>query len=150
AFTFVAESMDRSGMGVATLAPRTGMRAEVPALRDPPILTMADMGMAGMDHGAPGGAMDHSQMDHSKMSADEMAKMDMPGMDMSGGDGIAGMDMSGMKMRDTSMLPPDVKVGPGLDMVSMNAADRMDYPGIGLDKVDHRVLNYKQLAALTP
>ena len=154
AFTFVAESMDRSGMGVATLVPRAGMRAEVPALRDPPILTMADMGMAGMDHGESGGApasgMDHSQMDHSKMSADEMAKMDMPGMDMSGGDGMAGMDMGGMKMRDTSMLPSDVKVGPGLDMVSMNAADRMGDPGIGLDKVDHRVLNYKQLAALIP
>ena len=41
---------------------------------------MADMGMAGMDHGESGGApasgMDHSQMDHSKLSADEMAKMD--------------------------------------------------------------------------
>tara|TARA_R110002110_G_scaffold276305_7_gene491627 strand:+ start:17 stop:517 length:501 start_codon:yes stop_codon:yes gene_type:complete len=35
-------------------------------------------------------------------------------------------------------------------MVSMNAADRMGDPGIGLDKVDHRVLNYKQLAALIP
>lgn len=134
AFTFVAESMDRSGMGVATLAPRPGLRAEVPPLRDPPLLTMADMGM---DMGGMEG------MDHSKMSAEDMAKMDM-----SGGDSMAGMDMSGMKMRDTSMLPPNVKVGPGIDMVAMNPADRMGYPGLGLDKVDHRVLNYKQLTAL--
>src|SRR3546814_5769578 len=53
--TIVAESMDRSGMAVATLASRPGARAAVPALRDPPLLTMADMGMnhgsGGMDHG---------------------------------------------------------------------------------------------------
>ena len=30
AYTFVAETIDRSGMGVATLAPREGMRAAVP------------------------------------------------------------------------------------------------------------------------
>ena len=65
-------------------------------------------------------------------------------------DDMAGMDMSGMKMRDTALLPPDVKVGPGIDMVSMNPVDRMGDPGIGLDKVDHRVLNYRQLAALAP
>jgi FtsP/CotA-like multicopper oxidase with cupredoxin domain len=52
AFTFVAESIDRSGMGHATLAPRLGMRAPVPPLRDRPVLTMKDMGMGGMDHGA--------------------------------------------------------------------------------------------------
>src|SRR3546814_705818 len=65
--TIVAESMDRSGMAVATLASRPGARAAVPALRDPPLLTMADMGMnhgsGGMDHG--GGDM--AGMDHSAM-----------------------------------------------------------------------------------
>ena len=57
AFTVFAESMDRSGYARGTLAPRTGMSATVPQLREPPILTMADMGMdhdmemhAGMDH----------------------------------------------------------------------------------------------------
>jgi CopA family copper-resistance protein len=51
AFTFVAEAIDRSGMARATLAPRMGMSAPVPPLRDRPILTMRDMGM---DHGAGG------------------------------------------------------------------------------------------------
>ena len=60
------------------------------------------------------------------------------------------MKMSGMKMRDTSLLPPDVKAGPGLDMVAMNPVDRMDFPGLGLDNVDHRVLTYKQLVAAKP
>ena len=30
-------------------------------------------------------------------------------------------------------------------MVAMNPVDRMGDPGIGLDKVDHRVLNYRDL-----
>jgi CopA family copper-resistance protein len=69
-YSFVAESIDRSGMGVATLAPRGGMRAEVPALRERPTLTMVDMGM--MDHSAHGGsgsgmAMDHDMRDKSKV-----------------------------------------------------------------------------------
>ena len=60
------------------------------------------------------------------------------------------MSMSGMSMRDTSLLPPDVKVGPGIDMVAMNPIDRMGDPGLGLDNVDHRVLDYRQLVALEP
>lgn len=154
AYTIVAESVDRSGMGVATLASRPGARAAVPTLRDAPLLTMADMGMSGnseggMDHGAPAAA--GNKMDHSNMTADDMTKMDMSATNMSGGDGMAAMDMSGgMNMRDTSKLPPSVKVGPGMDMVSMNPVDRMGDPGIGLDKVSHRVLNYKQLVAARP
>ena len=45
AFTLVAEAIDRSGMARATLAPRAGMAAEVPALRPRPLSTMKDMGM---------------------------------------------------------------------------------------------------------
>jgi len=61
AYTLVAESIDRSGMGMATLAPRPGMTAEVPPLRRRPLLTMKDMGMGGMagmehaGHDMPGG-----------------------------------------------------------------------------------------------
>lgn len=132
AYTIAAESMDRSGMGLATLASRPGARSAVPPLRDPPLLTMADMGMSG--HGE--GGADHSA--HGASGA--VAGAAMADMDMSGG----------MNMRDTSKLPPSVKVGPGVDMVSMNPVDRMGDPGIGLDKVDHRVLNYKQLVAARP
>ena len=62
----------------------------------------------------------------------------------------AGHNMAGMSMRDTSLLPPDVKLGPGIDMVAMNPVDRMGDPGIGLDTVDHRVLTYRQLVARAP
>ncbi|WP_019833227.1 copper resistance system multicopper oxidase [Sphingomonas sp. PR090111-T3T-6A] len=49
AYTLIAESIDRSGMARATLAPRAGMTAEVPPLRKRPLLSMADMGMGSMD-----------------------------------------------------------------------------------------------------
>ena len=126
AHTIVAEAMDRSGMAVATLASRPGARAPVPPLRDPVLLTMKDMGH---------GSMDHSGMDHAAMGHD------MP---------MGEMDHGAMNMRDTSKLPTDVKVGPGLDMVSADPVDRMGDPGLGLDKVGHRVLTYKDLAALEP
>ncbi|NNK45147.1 MAG: multicopper oxidase domain-containing protein, partial [Altererythrobacter sp.] len=97
----VAEAMDRSGMGIASLTSHSGHIATPPPLRETPTLTMVDMGM-----------MDHSAMGH----------------DMGGGNG---MDHS---MRDTSKLPEDVEVGPGLDMVAPMPMDRMDFPGLGLDK----------------
>ena len=126
AHTIVAEAMDRSGMAVATLASRAGARAPVPSLRDPVLLTMTDMGHGGMDHSGGG----HSNMGHAPSTG--------------------GMDHGSMKMRDTSSLPPNVAVGPGIDMVSANPADRMGDPGLGLDKVGHKVLTYRDLTALEP
>ena len=55
AYSFVSESIDRSGLGRATLAPREGMSAPVPPLRPRPLLTMTDMGMGGMDHSGMAG-----------------------------------------------------------------------------------------------
>ena len=126
AHTIVAEAMDRSGMAVATLTSRAGARAPVPSLRDPVLLTMTDMGHGGMDHS--GG--DHSNMGHAPSTG--------------------GMDHGSMKMRDTFSVPPDVAVGPGVDMVSANPADRMGDPGLGLDNVGHKVLTYRDLTALEP
>jgi CopA family copper-resistance protein len=48
AYTFVSESIDRSGLGRATLAPRAGMRAPVPPIRQRSLTTMMDMGMGDM------------------------------------------------------------------------------------------------------
>ena len=126
AHTIVAEAMDRSGMAVATLASRAGARAPVPSLRDPVLLTMTDMGHGGMDHSGGG----HSNMGHAPSTG--------------------GMDHGSMKMRDTSSVPPDVALGPGVDMVSANPADRMGDPGLGLDNVGHKVLTYRDLTALEP
>ena len=65
AYTLVAENSDRSGMARATLAPRAGMVAPVPPLRERPLATMKDMGMmdhAAMGHGG-GPAMAHDMRD---------------------------------------------------------------------------------------
>ena len=111
----VAEAMDRSGVGIASLTSHKGHIATPPPLRQIPTLTMADMGM----------------MDHSAHSGSGMASME-------------GMDHS---MRDTSALPADVEAGPGVDMVAPMPMDRMDFPGLGLDTVSHRVLRYTDLRA---
>ena len=147
----VAEAMDRSGMGLASLTSDKGARATPPPLREPVTLTMADMGMGAMDGGHGGamkqdahGGMDHAGMDHASMGHGAMnhgASASTPAMN-NGSMDHGGMDHS---MLDTSSLPKDVKVGPGLDMVAPMPMDRMDYPGLGLDNVPHRVLRYTDL-----
>ena len=49
AYSIFAETTDRSGFALGTLAPREGMRAPIPERRKRPVRTMADMGMGGHD-----------------------------------------------------------------------------------------------------
>ena len=135
AYTLVAESIDRSGLTRATLAPRLGMEAAVPPLRPRPTLSMRDMGMGGM--GGMGG-MDHGAGGHEGHGS---------GGHGSGGHGSGGMDHS---MRDTSALPETVKAGPGMDMVSPMPVDRTADRPLGLENEPHRVLTYHHLTPLTP
>ena len=74
AYTVFAETMGRSAFARGTLAPREDMEAEVPEMREAPLLTMADMGMAheGMDHGA---MMSDGKMNQGKMSGGGTHKM---------------------------------------------------------------------------
>ena len=137
AYAIVAESMDRSGMALAMLATVPGAKASVPPLRDAPLLTMGDMGM---NHGPTASDMAAGHDGHA-------------GMHHGGGadaNAAKSHSMDGMSMRDKSLLPPDVEIGPGLDMVSMAPVDKMGEPGIGLRDVKHRVLNYRMLSALEP
>jgi CopA family copper-resistance protein len=148
AYAIVAEAMDRSGMALAMLASKPGARAAVPALRDPPLLTMADMGMNHGPSEGEGGGMDHGAMNHGSM---DHSAMGHGGMDHGGHDAQSdGHSMDGMNMRDPALLPPDVKFGPGVDMVSMAPVDKMGDPGLGLRDVEHRVLNYRMLKSLEP
>ncbi len=142
AYTLVAESVDRSGMARATLAPRLGMTAEVPPLREVPTLTMRDMGMggmAGMDHSAMGhGGMDHSAMGHGEPAA---APMDHAAM------GHGGMDHD---MRNPDNAPAGMAVSVGVDMISSDPANRLGERPMGLEDVPHRVLVYTDLVSLAP
>ena len=138
AYTIVLEAIDRSGMGRATLAPRLGMTAEVPPLREVPNLTMTDMGMGGAMGGGMGGmaGMDHgamADMDHSAHGA-----------------AAAPMDHSAMSMRDPNNAPADMAVGVGVDAVAPAPANRLGERPQGLQDVDHRVLVYTDLRALEP
>lgn len=118
AYTLVAESVDRSGMARATLAPRADMVAPVPALRARPLATMADMGMAAGMH--PGMAM---PQDMAMPSGTPMTKHDVS-------------------------HAHDIAKNPGVQTIAAMPVDRTDYPGQGLENVGHRVLSYRQLAAL--
>ena len=51
AYTIFAQAEDRTGYARGTLAPRPGMAAAIPPMDPRPMRTMADMGMAGMEHG---------------------------------------------------------------------------------------------------
>jgi CopA family copper-resistance protein len=136
-YTIVAETIDRSGMGVATLAPRSGMRAAVPPLRERPVLRMADMGMGhgSADQSSTNG-MDHSAMGHGAAASSQGSAAAPP------------MDRGSMDMRDKSKV--SFPVGVGVDMIAPMPADRTGHPGIGLDNVGHRVLTYRDLVALNP
>lgn len=119
AYTLVGESVDRSGMARATLAPRAGMTADVPPLRPRPLATMTDMGMnmSGMDSMQ---GMDHTGMKHGDMNMDMRNPKNAPGVAMT----------------------------PGVQTISPMPEDRMGSPGQGLGDVGHRVLNYRDLVAL--
>lgn len=132
AYTIFAESMGRSGFARGTLAPEKGMTAEVPELREAPLLTMSDM--AGhMDHGG----MDHGNMDHDDivgMNHDDMNSHDMAGMDHSDMGGNAEMDHSAMghgsmDQGDGANLPEDpfYAKGSGLMPTAINGGKFLSY-----------------------
>ncbi|MDF0541255.1 copper resistance system multicopper oxidase [Sphingobium sp. H39-3-25] len=144
AFTLVAEASDRSGMARATLAPRAGMVAPVPALRPRPLASMKDMGMGEM--GAKDADMaDMAGMDHAAMGHD-MAGMDRGATPAS--DPMPGMDHGGMShdMRDFAHAP-GVRKSPTVQTIAPMPMDRTGDPGQGLDVVEGRVLTYRDLMA---
>ncbi|MBA1301027.1 copper resistance system multicopper oxidase [Pseudomonas carnis] len=116
AYTLFAQSMDRTGYARGTLARQMGATASVPPLDPRPWLTMDDMGMGGMDHGA-------------------MA--DMPGME--------GMDHSAMGAMAMQKHPASEQNNPLVDMQTMNPMPKLDDPGIGLRNNGRRVLTYADL-----
>ncbi|WP_025294703.1 copper resistance system multicopper oxidase [Sphingomonas sanxanigenens] len=150
AYTLVAETVDRSGMARATLAPRAGMAAEVPPLRRRPLADMKDMGMGamgGMTHGAaPAGdsacAPEHAAMGHCTPAGGAPAAGGADHAAM--GHGAGGMDHS---MRDFSNAP-EVKKTPTVQTISPMPVDRTGEPGQGLEDVGHKVLVYSDLVAV--
>jgi CopA family copper-resistance protein len=136
AYTIMAESMDRSGYAAGTLAVRPGLRARVPPLREPPLLTMADMGMA-----------------HSAAGAHDAATA-APAAD---GGAHAGHGADAGMQHNTAHHPAAVPViarhgpdrhGPGNAGIAEVQRDRLGEPGTGLGDVPHRALTYRDLQRL--
>ena len=139
AYALIAESIDRSGQCRATLAPRMGMIAAIPVIRERPLLTMKDMGMGDMNMSGDGDYSAHGPAAPAPAPAPDS----MAGMDMS----AKGHDMGSMKMLDPSVAP-QVKMGPGVASLAPMPLDRTGERPTGLEKVGHRVLTYKDLKSL--
>ena len=154
AYALFAQSIGRTGYAAATLAPRAGMRAEVPRLDEPRWLSMMDMmgamnmeATSGMDHGAMTG------MDHGGMKG-------MDGMDHSAMKSMEGIDHGDMKQTSFGMqhgganLTPagiprvrhaKTEYRPSVDMHVDMPRTNLDDPGINLRDNGRRVLTYADL-----
>ena len=156
AFTLFCETIDRSGFARATLAPRPGMEAAIPARRPRPLLTMKDMGM---DHGAMGHE-GHDSM-QSNAAQDPHAGHTMPAAapDSHAGhtapaappDPHAGHEMpAGAASEMPGMQAHNHPAGPGVANPAMQTVNRLAEPGSGLEDAPHRVLTYAQLRSRDP
>lgn len=131
AYTVFAESMGRSAFVRGSLAPREGMQAEVPAMRKPPILTMADMGMAhgnhssGMAHAMPDGStMDGAaHTAHGSAAADAHAGhgMPLPAMDHSAHGSMASAEADPFYAPGSGLLPTAADGGKFLSYADLRA-----------------------------
>ena len=179
AYTIFAETNDRSGYTRATLAPRVGMTAEIPARRPRPLHTMDDMGMKMQGMDMPGmkmpGKKDQAApsekkmegMDHGSMGNEKKMPADhtnMPGMATPAAkkpDAMA--DMPGMEKKvgassaKASEIPGITPVthgadhhGTGNQAVPDVTRSRLSEPGTGLGDDGRRVLVYTDLKALEP
>ena len=126
AYTIFAQSMSRDGYARGTLAPRAGMRAEVPHLDPLPTLSMVDM-MGAM---AQGDMANMHRTDHGAMQ----------GMDMGGMSGM-NLDPAGMKKAHHARTEYGASTDMRVDMPRTN----LDDPGVGLRDNGRRVLTYADL-----
>ena len=110
AYTIAAETIDRTGFALGTLAPRAGMKGLVPDHRPRSLLTMADMGHD-MDHGdhqmsQSSESTDHSGhdmhgADHQAMQQDEPAAMKSGWADASTPEGHKALEYSDLRALGT-------------------------------------------------
>ena len=152
AFTIFAQSMDRTGYARGTLALREGLSAPVPQPDARVMLTMADMGHGGMDHGG------HDMRTLPAMSPDMPASGSSS--EHTGHEGHAGHDVpSTSDAHSGHAMPADEPGGmpvhpesessnPLVDMQTRSPAPRLDDPGIGLRNNGRRVLTYADLRNL--
>ncbi|HRN76517.1 copper resistance system multicopper oxidase [Ottowia sp.] len=140
AYTLFAQSMDRTGAAVSTLAVREGLKAPVPALDAVQWLGMADM-MGSMEHGAHAGhgdagaaPMNHGAMDHAAMGHGAMQHGPAPA--------------NPLARASTQVRHARTEWGPGTDMRVDMPRTNLDDPGVGLRDNGRRVLTLADLHTL--
>ena len=109
--------------------------------------------IAGMDHSAMGHGAGAAQGATAAQGAGSVAGMDhsamghgSPQSSLQAGS-MKGVDHGSIKMRDFSKAP-QVNKGPGVQTISPMPMDRTGEPPQGLEGMDHKVLTYRDLAAL--
>lgn len=149
AFTIFAQSMDRTGYAAGTLAVREGQQAAVPALDEPQLLTMMDMGMA---HGAA--ADSHAGHDMGAMPPAAPATA-APAKPPAAADPHAGHVMPAAPTPAQPAMagamqthPASEKGSPVVDGMAEAPTSRLDDPGVGLRGNGRRVLTYADLRSL--
>lgn len=155
AYTIFAESMDRSGYARGTLAPREGMTAEVPALRERPLRTMVDMGM---DMGMAMGTQMEKDETAAPLVAGHGGHEDAAPTHPGHRPGMRMPPSEADESRHGAMGAAGPVVarhapgghGPGNASVADVQRNRLGEPGAGLAEVDHRVLVYQDLRSLQP
>jgi CopA family copper-resistance protein len=163
AFTIFAQSIGRSGYVRATLAPRAGMAAAVPAMDKAEWLTMTDM-MGAM--AMPGTGATKGMEGMPGMSAMDMGGAGAATSDTKGGspakehgamngmaDGSATPAASGMAPGKSAASAPKVthaktEYGPGVDMHVDMPRTNLDDPGVNLRDNGRRVLTYADLRTI--
>jgi CopA family copper-resistance protein len=140
-YALFAETIDRSGFALGTLATRNGQKASVPDRRRRPIRSMADMGMS--------------------MSTMSTMPMKTASTAMSMGQGttesVANKTSHTSGPPTKSDIPGSVPVKHGPDTYGAansstpkETKNRLSEPGIGLDESTRKVLVYTDLIALKP
>ena len=160
AYTLVGEAVDRSGMARATLAPRAGMTAEVPPLRERPLATMKDMGMdmssmpgmEGMD--MSGGGMSPMRGVDPTAEKNPSAKLATAGVGAmamgkaSGGNAMGGMDHAAMAGMDHSNMAGMAASGDamtGMDHGAMSGQQGA-MPGMDMGSMDMGPMNMRDFS----
>jgi CopA family copper-resistance protein len=144
AFTIFAQSNDRTGYAVGTLAVRHGLRAPVPDLDPRPMLTMADMGHDMSAAAAAPSAHAGHAVEVEPTPANLHAGHEMPVPATPPADPHAGHDMSAMGA-SMQQHPTTEEGNPLVDMQTMAPTSRLSDPGIGLRDNGRRVLTYADL-----
>lgn len=146
-YTIFAETMDRSGFALGTLATKAGMKASIPERRKRPIRTMDDMGMsmAGMEGMDAESGIDGKAEPMANMP--EHTAVAMPGMKM---DSVSEETKAPSKVNAKPMKHGPDTHGPGNSAVPMETKSRLHEPGTGLENSSRRVLVYTDLKAIKP